>query len=194
MPERGSLVPDSQLPELDLSNLEEKMVAAIVKGYFVCREFFHRRNENSESNVKGKEEFLKEICKDFLSSFRVHPWVMSSDWSEALIEKYFFVPIRFRDGGFEFPRSFTTYMDYTVNRNLLPRYPPDLSEMDSFMSQVSGHLTFEMFLSSLFQRIRRIEIPLRPREVALLRLLADVKFLRGDMNEGPATIPASLPD
>ncbi|OLS23411.1 MAG: hypothetical protein HeimC3_24860 [Candidatus Heimdallarchaeota archaeon LC_3] len=166
--------------------LEKEMIKNIVEGYFECKSFFqaHHDNTNIESH-KEKEKFLKRISREFFEKFQNHPYCVKDDYGREVLEKNNRVLLKFRSGGFFFPRTFSHFMDRLQDINITPVREIDLTDLDEYMKGFSDLDSLDDFLSGFFIVIKSLTIPLREREVEVLKILTKPEFLLKDAEGKP---------
>ena len=157
---------------------EQSIITEIKTCYNKCKEFFTTyTNEGYEIYTKEKKEFLKALCTDFYVKFNEVDIFPNVD-IENIIKKSFFIPIVFKNGGFEYPRSFTIYMDRIKDINIIPAKLPNIDELEEYILTFKESLGLEKFFEGFFVKLRRINIYLRKREIEVLKILANPEFLR----------------
>src|SRR3990172_3581642 len=167
----------SSLLERDISQVEVEMIQAIIRGYFECRSFFKTFVDYTDQDqLRKKKEFLSFLSDSFFNKFSDHSYIVKTEIAKEVLKKHFFVTIQFKDGAFAFPRSFVRYFDQLKDFNLRSIRPPDLSHLDSFMATFNPVLGLDRFFTEFFSSIRSIAIPLRPRELDVLRILSNMDF------------------
>ncbi|OLS24252.1 MAG: hypothetical protein HeimC3_21510 [Candidatus Heimdallarchaeota archaeon LC_3] len=176
---------------------EQDIINHIKKGYQSCRTFFLTyTNEGYEIYTDKKREFLRGLCADFLKDFGNKELLFPIPISKInnFTKKNLFVPLTVRNGGFEYPRSFTVFMDRIKDINVIPSSLPDIEVLDEFFNSNNISKTLEIFFTQFFQRIKKIIIPLRRREAELLKLMTNIDFLKLDKNNSIRIFPPTLED
>ncbi|OLS21561.1 MAG: hypothetical protein HeimC3_34920, partial [Candidatus Heimdallarchaeota archaeon LC_3] len=158
--------------------LEEEIVEEIKNGYFQCRQFFEKyTNEEIDSYFEKKKDFLIDLCQGFYQKFSEYEKVFSGPKALEHINKYQFVVIYYRNGALNYPRSFSVFIDRIKDFNNVPKETPDMFDVDRYITNYQSSRGLDQFLHGLFKNIRRIDIPLRDREVQVLKLISDLNFL-----------------
>lgn len=157
--------------------LEKKMIKNIIEGYFECKSFFQARKDNTNLEFhKEKQKFLRRISQEFFEKFQNHPYCVKDDYGREVVEKYNRVLLKFRSGGFFFPKTFSIFMDRLQDINVTPVREIDLTDLDEYMKGFSDLDNLEDFLSGFFIVIKSLTIPLRQREVEVLKILTKPEF------------------
>ncbi|MHA2364227.1 MAG: hypothetical protein ACXAC7_09740 [Candidatus Hodarchaeales archaeon] len=158
-----------------VQNLEQEMILFIKSSYLRCKNFF----ANSElTTVQKKKAFLINECTEFFNRFKGHPSCISTERAKNQIYRHQYFPLMYKSGGFEFPRSFTRFMDTIKDANTRPNPMPDISILDNYLEDCPVTISLDQFFHGFFNRMLQIIIPLRKREVQVLRLLANKDFLK----------------
>ncbi|OLS19149.1 MAG: hypothetical protein HeimC3_47250 [Candidatus Heimdallarchaeota archaeon LC_3] len=158
--------------------LEEEIVEEIKMGYFKCRQFFEKyTNEEIDSYFEKKKEFLIDLCQGFYQKFSGYENVFSGPKALEYINKYQFVVIYYRNGALNYPRSFSVFIDRIKDFNNIPKETPDMFDIDRYITNYQSSRGLDQFLHGFFKKLRRIDIPLREREVQVLKLISDLNFL-----------------
>ncbi|OLS23600.1 MAG: hypothetical protein HeimC3_24120 [Candidatus Heimdallarchaeota archaeon LC_3] len=179
------------------SVLDQKIIENIKMGYKKCREFFSKYdNQGLDLYTKEKKKFLRELSLDFYSQFKAYKDLFSvnSEAIEETIRRHQFVPIIFREGGFEYPLSFTIFMDRIKDINVIPAKIPDFSKLDYFFSSFPSSRGLNDFLHHFYKIVKLMVIPLRKREEMILKTLTNTHFLRQDSQGEYRTTPPSNAD
>ncbi|OLS23285.1 MAG: hypothetical protein HeimC3_26260 [Candidatus Heimdallarchaeota archaeon LC_3] len=159
--------------------MEQDVIKTIREGYFSCKDFFRNyTNEGYEIYTKKKKEFLRNLCTDYYNKY---PSLLN-DFSEEIytttIHRHQYIPIKFKDGGFEYPRSFITFMDRIKDTNQTPVKRPDLDELDIYMKTIPESYSLDDYFQGFFRRLKKVKIILRSREAEVLQLLSNIDFLK----------------
>lgn len=174
--------------------MDSEIIAYIKKNYFILKDFFQNHKYNKTIDYsKEQKRLLKQISKEFFSKYHSHPSVISDDRAKKYLEKYYFVAIKFQNGAFDFPRSFSRYLDQTGDPNHFPFEDIDLTDLDFFMERYQPD-SLDSFLLGFFRIWKRIIIPLRSREFDILKTLADLEFLRQHADGRYRTTPPTYKD
>ena len=100
---------------------EIELINEIKSGYLECRSFFKKyTNKDYEIHTHRKKEFLHNLCIEFYNKFNSLSQLYPVEDVKAIIDRNNFIPIQFKNGGFEYPRSFTIYIDKLKDINLTP--------------------------------------------------------------------------
>jgi hypothetical protein len=166
--------------EKKIEKLENQIIKAIVNDYFEFREFFKENNKDfrlknyslTEYNLR-KEDFISKKVKEFYSNYKNYDLLRIMPRGKLLS-----IPVK--NGVFIYPKSFTRYMDRIKDINSIPIREIDLTPLDEFMRSfpIETNYLLEFFLIRFFDVVKYLNIPLRPREVELLKLFTNIKFLR----------------
>lgn len=177
------------------TTIEKNIVNDIKEGYFQCRDFFTKHtNQEYEIFTKKKKDFFRILCTEFYEKYKDQHQLFPDIDIKTRIQRSQFVPIKYKNGGFEYPRSFTIYMDRVRDINVIPAKVPDFSEIDSFIEDFSTDSGFDAFFFGFFKRLRRLQIKLRKREVDVINLLTSIDFLVTDRDNNPRIVPVSYTD
>ncbi|OLS16562.1 MAG: hypothetical protein HeimC3_53080 [Candidatus Heimdallarchaeota archaeon LC_3] len=172
-------------------SVQKNIINDVINGYFECREFFNKyTNQDYEIHTKKKKTFLFNICIAFYNKHKSFSGFFEEELMLKLIKKHYYVPMKFKSGGFEFPRSFTSFIDRIKDINQIPAINPDLGDIDSYMRNIPPECSINDFLHGLFKQLKRLNIILRKREVEVLHLLSNLDFLQKKKDGSPRiTVP-----
>ncbi|OLS16573.1 MAG: hypothetical protein HeimC3_53190 [Candidatus Heimdallarchaeota archaeon LC_3] len=175
---------------------EMEIIEEIRAGYIECRLFFHDHKGNTKKNKNLRTKFLVEICEKFLGKFKTYQnlFPISIDGLHRTIKKSQWIPIKFNNGGFEYPRSFSVYLDHISSQNNLFFSDLDLSDLDLFINNFPTSFNLNEFFKGFYRTLTRIEIPLRLREKNILKLLINPEFLRTDLDGSLRILPPNEKD
>ena len=170
--------------------MDIEIVTAIKEGYFRVRTFFLSHVCSKTVDFADEEEkFLEQEARTFYERFSHHPWIIRGERVERYISKFHFVPLRFRDGLFEYPRTFARYLDRTKDLHYLsPKAIWGLDDLDDFVDKIPKQIGLDTFLTGFFDYIKRVELDLRRREMAVLRVMSNMDFLRVRRDLMPRTV------
>ncbi|MHA1989874.1 MAG: hypothetical protein ACW981_03905 [Candidatus Hodarchaeales archaeon] len=160
--------------------LQNQMIKDIIRDYFEFREFFRNNNKDfrlKEFSLKDytptKEDFVARKVNEFQTKFK--------DYSLLRIMpsgKFLSIPVK--NGVFIYPKSFTRFLDRIKDINSIPVHEIDPTPIDEFMGTfpINNNYNLEFFLIRFFEVVKFLNIPLRPREVEILRIFTNINFLR----------------
>lgn len=170
---------NSILSHQELKKMEEAMIQTIIKDYFEFRNFFEIEvtYDTDSEIVKTKKDLLKSKSKQFYENYYSHPLVLSGERAEKILASDSVVLISFKDVAFVYPKSFVRYMDRLQDNNTISIRTIDMSLLDDYMHVYPIEQGIEIFFERFFQIVKKFQIALRPREVDLLKLYTDIRFI-----------------
>ncbi|OLS21684.1 MAG: hypothetical protein HeimC3_34380 [Candidatus Heimdallarchaeota archaeon LC_3] len=172
---------NSEYNQSKLLTIEEEVINEIASGYFECRDFFSTyTNKDYEIYTKKKKNFLLSLCMRFHEKFGDFSFLYPVDKSYILktMKKSYFIPLIVKNGGFEYPKSFVVYFDLIKDINVASVKLPDFTSIDSYFKNFKISEGLNEFFKGFFSRLKKITIPLRKREVDVLKLISDPNFLK----------------
>ena len=173
------------------ANNDQEMIEYIKNAYFSSKQFFSlHKYDKLIDHSKKRRQYLRDMSKDFFNKFADHEWVLNDERAKKYLRKHSFVAIRYRNGGFEFPQSFTKYMDQTVDVNCFPYTEVNLDDLDVYIKNFNSD-NLNAFFSGFYRIVKQIIIPVRAREEQVLRILTDLDFLRKKSDGSYRTTPPS---
>ncbi|OLS25036.1 MAG: hypothetical protein HeimC3_16660 [Candidatus Heimdallarchaeota archaeon LC_3] len=171
----------TELSSSEAITLEQNMIRTIVQGYNECKSFFSLNRDYADPyQNNAKKDLLKRLSHTFYQNFSSHPHILSDDYAQEVLHKYFRVFIRVKGGSFPYPYGFVRFMDRLQDRNTIPIREIDLTPLDNFMEMFSDHQNLEEFLLLFFQVVKTLLLPLRERDVELIKLLTNPQLLLKD--------------
>jgi hypothetical protein len=172
---------NSQKAVNELALNDQLMIKDIIVGYFQCRRFFSQNQDNQNNlQLQSKKKLLKNLSSNFFDKYYFHPRLMKDDYNKEVLKKQSKVFLKYKDASFIYPYSFTRFMDRLQDKNIIPIREIDLGILDSFMNRFSKKSNLESFFAGFFLVVKSLLIPLRERDVELLRLLTNAQFLLED--------------
>jgi hypothetical protein len=167
----------------EVLSLDESMIQSIINDYFEFRSFFKSNTDyKDQTQISKKKELLKAKSLKFYEKFSNHPLVTDGPRAEEILKSQYNVFVSFKNGSFMYPKSFVRYIDRLQDFNTISIKPIDLTPMDEFMKAFPLEKGLFAFLQRFFDIVRNLVISLRPREVDLVKVYTNIRFLKEKIN------------
>jgi len=162
-------------------NIETEIIQEIITGYTSCKTFFlTHTNKDYEIHTRARKEFLITLCQSFYNKFKDHSEYFRVEDVQNYFQSNYYIPLNFGKNNFDFPHTFSVFMDQTQDINITPVSVSGLPTLDDYIKREQKNKTLVEFILEFLRRLDRVVIGLRKREIKVLETLTDKDFLFDD--------------
>ncbi|MHA2105020.1 MAG: hypothetical protein ACW981_16445 [Candidatus Hodarchaeales archaeon] len=167
---------------LDLlqKNIEKEMILEIKNGYKLSQEYFTKSFDTFDSiNIlNDKKKFKKRLAEQFFQKFSSHEQVLSNNVAKERLERFQAIYIKFKGGALMYPSMLIRCMDRLNFSENMPITQPKSHFLTNYILSFPEELGLNPFIEGLIRQFKKIIIPLRKREVKVLKILSNPDFLK----------------
>ena len=161
------------------------MISFIKESYKKSKEFFAQENLSR----KARNQFLEQLSQEFYQKFSDHPIIAKTQLSDFNLRNKRYATFQNLQKDFLFPHTFVKFLDRSPDANILLKYSPDMTPIEEYLENVPNNISLDLFFKGFFMRLYKIGVPLRRREIAVLRVLLNKEFLHTKKDGSARILP-----